>query len=77
MRLAEGTPLKLCIIAILVMAIVSQPGVPRAADIFVGGMRWTGIPAIWIRGQIEKGAPLKGLYPPTEEVFARWRKERG
>ncbi len=32
---------------------------------------------IWIRAQIEKGAPLKGLYPPTEEVFARWRKERG
>jgi len=31
---------------------------------------------IWIRGQIEKGAPLKGLYPPTEEVFARWRKEK-
>lgn len=31
---------------------------------------------IWIRAQIEKGAPLKGLYPPTDEVFARWRKER-
>jgi regulator of RNase E activity RraA len=31
---------------------------------------------IWIRAQIEKGAPLQGHYPPTEEVFARWRKER-
>ena len=30
----------------------------------------------WIRAQIEKGAPLQGLYPPTDEVFARWRKER-
>ena len=31
---------------------------------------------VWIRAQIEKGAPLKGLYPPTDEVFARWRKEK-
>jgi regulator of RNase E activity RraA len=31
---------------------------------------------VWIRAQIEKGAPLRGLYPPTDEVFARWRRER-
>lgn len=31
---------------------------------------------IWIRAQIEKGAPLKGLYPPTDEVWARYRRER-
>jgi len=32
---------------------------------------------VWIKGQIEKGAPLAGLYPPTEEVHARWRKATG
>ena len=31
---------------------------------------------IWIRARIEKGAPLEGHYPPTDEVFTRWRKER-
>jgi regulator of RNase E activity RraA len=31
---------------------------------------------VWIRAQIEKGAPLRGLYPPTDDVFARWRRER-
>jgi len=31
---------------------------------------------VWIRAQIEKGAPLRGLYPPTDEVFTRWRRER-
>jgi hypothetical protein len=47
--------MKLRIIASLVAAIVSQPGIARAADIFVGGMRWTGIPAIWIQGRIVAG----------------------
>lgn len=32
---------------------------------------------VWIKGQIEKGAPLAGLYPPTEDVMARWRKATG
>lgn len=32
---------------------------------------------VWIKGQIEKGAPLAGLYPPTDEVHARWRKATG
>jgi len=39
----------------LVATIFGQPGTAVAADIFVGGMRWTGIPAIWIRGQIVPG----------------------
>lgn len=32
---------------------------------------------VWIKAQISKGAPLAGLYPPTEDVMARWRRERG
>lgn len=47
--------MKLPIIASLVAAIVSQPGIARAAEIFVGGMPWTGIPAIWIRERIIPG----------------------
>ena len=43
------------IIAALVAAIVGQSGIAQAADIFVGGMRWTGIPAIWIQGRIVPG----------------------
>jgi hypothetical protein len=39
----------------LVAAIVSQPGLAQAADIYVAGMRWTGIPAIWIQGRIVLG----------------------
>src|ERR1700744_11404 len=33
----------------------------------------------WIMGEIEKGVPLPGLYPPNEETKARyaaWRKEQ-
>jgi regulator of RNase E activity RraA len=33
----------------------------------------------WIMGEIEKGVPLPGLYPPNEETKARyaaWRKDR-
>jgi regulator of RNase E activity RraA len=29
---------------------------------------------LWIKGQIERGAPLSGLYPPTEQVIAKWRQ---
>lgn len=32
---------------------------------------------VWIKGQIERGAPLAGLYPPDQEVMARWRRETG
>ena len=32
---------------------------------------------VWIKDQIEKGALLAGLYPPTEDVMARWRKATG
>jgi regulator of RNase E activity RraA len=32
---------------------------------------------VWIKAQISEGAPLAGLYPPTEDVMARWRRERG
>lgn len=32
---------------------------------------------VWIKSQISEGAPLAGLYPPTEDVMARWRRERG
>lgn len=39
----------------LVAAIVGQSSTAGAADIFVGGMRWTGIPAIWIQGRILPG----------------------
>ena len=34
----------------------------------------------WIMGEIEKGVPLPGLYPPNEETKARyaaWRKSKG
>jgi regulator of RNase E activity RraA len=27
----------------------------------------------WIKAQIERGAPLSGLYPPTEQVMAKYR----
>ena len=33
----------------------------------------------WIMGEVEKGAPLPGLYPPNEEnkaKYAAWRKEK-
>jgi hypothetical protein len=36
------------------------------------------IQEVWIMGEIEKGVPLPGLYPPNEETRARyaaWRKE--
>ncbi len=32
---------------------------------------------VWIKAQIEHGAPLAGLYPPTEDVMAKWRKATG
>jgi regulator of RNase E activity RraA len=32
---------------------------------------------VWIKAQISAGAPLAGLYPPTEDVMARWRREHG
>jgi len=32
---------------------------------------------VWIKAQIERGAKLSGLYPPTDEVMARWKRERG
>ena len=32
---------------------------------------------VWIKAQIERGAKLSGLYPPTEDVMARWKRERG
>ncbi len=31
---------------------------------------------VWIKAQIEGGATLAGHYPPTEEVMARYRKEK-
>jgi regulator of RNase E activity RraA len=31
---------------------------------------------IWIKRQIEQGAPLAGLYPPTQEVMAKFRQAR-
>ena len=34
----------------------------------------------WIMGEIEKGVPLPGLYPPNDETKARyaaWRKTNG
>ena len=31
---------------------------------------------VWIKAQIERGAPLAGLYPPTEDVMAKWRRSR-
>jgi regulator of RNase E activity RraA len=31
---------------------------------------------VWIKAQITAGAKLAGLYPPTEEVMARWKRER-
>ncbi|HKB97010.1 MAG TPA: hypothetical protein VKB94_09175, partial [Rhizomicrobium sp.] len=33
----------------------------------------------WIMGEVEKGVPLPGLYPPNDETKARyaaWRKEK-
>jgi regulator of RNase E activity RraA len=32
---------------------------------------------VWIKSQIERGAPLSGLYPPTEQVMAKWRQVTG
>ncbi len=32
---------------------------------------------VWIKAQIERGAPLSGLYPPTDDVMAKWRQSRG
>jgi len=32
------------------IALIGQPAATRAADIYVAGMRWTGIPAIWTNG---------------------------
>jgi regulator of RNase E activity RraA len=32
---------------------------------------------VWIKAQIERGAKLSGLYPPTDDVTARWKRERG
>ncbi|HEX5325586.1 MAG TPA: ribonuclease activity regulator RraA [Acetobacteraceae bacterium] len=32
---------------------------------------------VWIKAQIERGSPLAGLYPPTEDVMAKWRQARG
>jgi regulator of RNase E activity RraA len=29
---------------------------------------------VWIKRQIEQGAPLSGLYPPTPEVMAKYRR---
>lgn len=31
---------------------------------------------IWIKRQIEQGAPLSGLYPPTPDVMAKYRRAR-
>jgi regulator of RNase E activity RraA len=31
---------------------------------------------VWIKRQIEQGAPLAGLYPPTPEVMAKYRQAR-
>jgi regulator of RNase E activity RraA len=31
----------------------------------------------WIMGEVEKGQPLPGLYPPNEETRARYQRERG
>ncbi len=31
---------------------------------------------IWIKAQIERGAPLSGLYPPTDDVMAKYRAAR-
>jgi regulator of RNase E activity RraA len=31
---------------------------------------------VWIKRQIEQGAPLSGLYPPTQEVMAKYRQAR-
>jgi ATP-dependent protease ClpP protease subunit len=47
------------VVAALVAAIFFQSGNARAADIFMGGMNWTGIPAIFIKGRIELGDDLK------------------
>lgn len=51
--------MKFCVVAALVAAILGPPCNAWAADIFIGGMRWTGIPAIWITGPIELGDEQK------------------
>lgn len=43
------------LIIALAIALIGQPTVTRAADIYVAGMRWTGIPAIYIMGEIVPG----------------------
>jgi hypothetical protein len=40
-------------IAVIAAAILTQPA--QAANIYVGGMPWTGIPAIMIEGHIDFG----------------------
>jgi hypothetical protein len=47
------------LILALATAFISQPTATQAADIYVAGMRWTGIPAIWIDGQIDPGDERK------------------
>ncbi len=32
---------------------------------------------VWIKAQIEAGAKRSGLYPPTDAVMARWKREVG
>jgi len=32
---------------------------------------------VWIKAQIERGAKLSGLYPPTDDEMARWKLQRG
>ncbi len=29
---------------------------------------------VWIKSQIERGAPLSGLYPPDDQVVEKWRQ---
>jgi len=31
----------------------------------------------WIMGEVEKGVPLPGLYPPNEETKARYEASKG
>jgi hypothetical protein len=40
---------------VLVAALIGQPSTTQAANIYVAGMRWTGIPAIWIQGVLLPG----------------------
>jgi hypothetical protein len=38
------------LILALATALIGQPTATQAADIYLAGMRWTGIPAVWIDG---------------------------